>query len=188
MAAGTEPSDVWREERLLIDGVLVPARDGATFDNVNPTTEQVIGVAADGSEADMDAAIGAARRAFDETAWSTDVAFRVRCLRQLSEAMTGHVEELRTMTVAEVGAPVALTSGPQLETPIEGIGWVTDLAESFEWTEDLGVASPFGMHSRRVVHREATGVVGAITPWNFPMQINLAKVAPALAAGNTVVL
>ncbi len=188
MAADGQSTDVWCEERLLIDGTLVPASGGATFDNVNPATEQVLGVAADGTPADMDAAIAAARRAFDETAWSTDVGFRVRCLRQLSDALTAHVEELRTTTVAEVGAPISLTHGPQLETPIEGVGWVTDLAEGYEWTEDLGIAKPFGMASRRIVHREATGVVGAITPWNFPMQINLAKVAPALAAGNTVVL
>jgi len=188
MAAEVDASDVWREERLLVDGVLRAASGGATFDNVNPATEQVIGVAADGTAADMDEAIGAARRAFDDTSWSTDVAFRVRCLRQLTDALTGHVEELRTTTVAEVGAPIALTNGPQLETPIEGVSWVTDLAEGFEWSQDLGVAKPFGMASRRSVRREATGVVGAITPWNFPMQINLAKVAPALAAGNTVVL
>ena len=65
---------------------------------------------------------------------------------------------------------------------------MADLAERYEWITDLGEAEPFGMRSRRSVHREATGVVGAITPWNFPNQINLAKVAPALAAGNTVVL
>ena len=116
------------------------------------------------------------------------MAFRVRCLRQLSDAMTAHVEELRSLTVAEVGAPVALTHGPQLETPIEGIGWVADLAEGYAWTEDLGEAAPFGIASRRTVQREPIGVVGAITPWNFPTQINLAKVAPALAAGCTVVL
>ncbi len=171
-----------------MDGVLVPASDGATFDNVNPATEAVIGVAPDASAADMDAAIGAARRAFDETDWSTNLAFRVRCLRQLSAAMTNHVEELRATTVAEVGAPIALTHGPQLETPIEGIGWVAELAETYPWTEDLGVAKPFGMASRRTVQREPIGVVGAITPWNFPTQINLAKLAPALAAGCTVVL
>ncbi len=66
--------------------------------------------------------------------------------------------------------------------------WIADFAERYEWTEDLGVAQPFGITSRRTVWREPIGVVGAITPWNFPMQINLAKVAPALAAGNTVVL
>ena len=82
-----EAADLWREERLLIDGKLVDAADGATFENVDPATEEVLGVAADGTAADMDAAIAAARRAFDETDWSTDVAFRVRCLRQLHEAL-----------------------------------------------------------------------------------------------------
>ena len=136
----------------------------------------------------MDAAIAAARRAFDETSWATDVVFRVRCLRQLQQALEKHADELRATTVAEVGAPVALTHGPHLDTPVDGVGWVADLAERYEWVTDLGEAEPFGMRSRRFVHREATGVVGAITPWNFPNQINLAKVAPALAAGNTVVL
>jgi aldehyde dehydrogenase (NAD+) len=181
-------TDLWVEERLLVDGALVPARSGATFENTNPATEAVIGVAADGGADDMDAAIAAARRAFDETGWSTDLAFRVRCLRQLQEACTAHVEELRATTVAEVGCPVMLTYGPQLETPVEGIGWVADLAERYAWETDLGEASPFGIRSRRTIRREAVGVVGAITPWNFPHQINLAKVAPALAAGNTVVL
>ena len=65
---------------------------------------------------------------------------------------------------------------------------MADLAEGYAWTEDLGEAAPFGMPSRRTVQREPVGVVGAITPWNFPTQINLAKLAPALAAGCTVVL
>jgi aldehyde dehydrogenase (NAD+) len=184
----TASGELWVEERLLVDGELVPARSGATFENTNPATEAVIGVAADAGADDMDAAIAAARRAFDETGWSTDLAFRVRCLRQLHEAFTAHVEELRATTVAEVGCPVMLTHGPQLETPVEGVGWVADLAERYVWETDLGEASPFGIRSRRTIRREAVGVVGAITPWNFPHQINLAKVVPALAAGNTVVL
>jgi aldehyde dehydrogenase (NAD+) len=173
---------------LLIDGRLVPAADGGTFDNVNPATEEVIGVTADGTAADMDLAIRAARRAFDETAWSTDLGFRVRCLRQLQEALAKNAEELRSAIVAEIGTPVTLTRGPQLDAPVEGIGWVADLAEGYEWTSDLGEAAPFGRRTHRWVQREPAGVVGAITPWNFPMQINLAKVVPALAAGCTTVL
>jgi aldehyde dehydrogenase (NAD+) len=173
---------------LLIDGRLVPAADGGTFDNVNPATEEVIGVTADGTAADMDLAIQAARRAFDETGWSTDPGFRVRCLRQLQEALAKNAEELRSAIVAEIGTPVTLTRGPQLDAPVEGIGWVADLAEGYEWTSDLGEAAPFGIRTHRWVQREPVGVVGAITPWNFPMQINLAKIAPALAAGCTAVL
>jgi aldehyde dehydrogenase (NAD+) len=173
---------------LLIDGRLVPAADGGTFDNVNPATEEVIGVTADGTAADMDRAIGAARRAFDETGWSTDLGFRVRCLRQLQQALVKNAEELRSAIVAEIGTPVTLTRGPQLDAPVEGIGWVADLAEGYEWTSDLGEAAPFGIRTHRWVQREPAGVVGAITPWNFPMQINLAKIVPALAAGCTTVL
>jgi hypothetical protein len=148
---------------LLIDGRLVPASDGGTFDNVNPATEEVIGVTADGTAADMDLAIRAARRAFDETGWSTDLGFRVRCLRQLQEALTKNAEELRSAIVAEIGTPVTLTRGPQLDAPVEGIGWVADLAEGYEWTSDLGEAAPFGRRTHRWVQREPAGVVGAIT-------------------------
>ena len=181
-------AEVWSEQRLLIDGELVDAASGATYDNVNPATEEVLGVTADAAQADMDRAIAAARRAFDETAWSTDVAFRLRCLRQLDEALGAHAEELRGTVVAEVGAPVALTSGPQLDAPLQGVGWVADLVERYEWQQDIGEATNFGITSRRVIQREAAGVVGAITPWNFPIQINLAKVVPAMAAGCTVIL
>ena len=172
----------------LIGGRLVPAADGGTFGNVNPATEETIGVTADCGPADMDAAIAAARKAFDETSWSTDHAFRVRCLRQLQEALTKNADELRATLVAEVGTPVLLTNGPQLDTPVEGLGWVADLAEGYEWEQDLGETAGYSGRSRRTLIREPAGVVGAITPWNFPMQINLAKVGPALAAGCTAVL
>ncbi|PYE12183.1 aldehyde dehydrogenase (NAD+) [Williamsia limnetica] len=172
---------------LLIDGKLVPG-SGGTFDIINPATEEVIGQAADGTAADMDAAIAAARTAFDTTTWSRDPAFRAKCLRQLRDALQGHVDELREITIAEVGAPHFLTSGPQLEGPIADLGYFADLAENYEWSSDLGRAKPMGIKNDRVVQREAAGVVGAITPWNFPHQINFAKIGPALAAGCTVVL
>jgi aldehyde dehydrogenase (NAD+) len=83
---------------------------------------------------------------------------------------------------------LSLTYSAQLDTPVGSLGWVADLAESYEWETDLGNAEPLGIPSHRWVRREATGVVGAVTPWNVPHQINLAKLGPALAAGNTVVL
>ena len=99
-----------------------------------------------------------------------------------------HADEIRALTVAEAGSPVSLTYSAQLDAPVESLGWVADLAEGYEWETDLGNAAPLGIPSHRWVRREATGVVGAITPWNVPHQINLAKLGPALAAGNTVVL
>ncbi len=174
---------------LLIDGELRSSASGDTFVTRNPATEQVLGSAADGTAADMDAAIGAARRAFDETDWSTDVALRARCLRQLRDALQAQGEALRALTTAEVGAPAFLTSGPQFDIPVEDLGYYADLAESYEgWTVDLGDRVSVGVPTHRQVWREAAGVVGAITPWNFPHQINFAKLGPALAAGCTVVL
>ena len=81
-----------------------------------------------------------------------------------------------------------LTSMAQLEGPIADLSFCADTAESYQWTTDVGIASPMGIKTHRTIVREAVGVVGAITPWNFPHQINLAKLGPALAAGNTVVL
>jgi aldehyde dehydrogenase (NAD+) len=176
-----------RQSQLLIDGKLV-AGGGGTFPTVNPATEEVLGVAADATTDDMGQAIEAARRAFDDTDWSTNTALRVRCLRQLQDALTKHVEDLRELTIAEVGAPRMLTSAAQLEGPIADLSFCADTAESYQWTTDFGIAEPMGIKTHRTVAREAVGVVGAITPWNFPHQINLAKLGPALAAGNTVVL
>ncbi|MFD3746364.1 aldehyde dehydrogenase [Nocardia sp. NPDC058633] len=172
---------------LLIGGKLIPGGSGV-FATINPATEEVLGYAADASGADMEAAIAAARTAFDETQWSRDPKFRAHCLRQLRDVLGEHLEELREITIAEVGTPVMLTSGPQLEGPIADLSYAADLADNYTWETDLGTRDLMGIASRRVIRREAVGVVGAITPWNFPHQINMAKIGPALAAGNTVVL
>jgi aldehyde dehydrogenase (NAD+) len=173
---------------LLIDGELV--RAPATFPTTNPATEEELGPAADAGPSDLDEAIAAARRAFDTDAggWTTDPSFRSRCLRQLRDAMQAHAEELREITIAEVGAPRFLTDGPQLDVPVADLGWVADLVDDYTWRTDLGRAEPMGIPTRRWLLKEPVGVVGAITPWNFPHQINLAKLGPALGAGNTIVL
>jgi len=176
-----------RQSQLLIDGKL-EAGSGGTFPTVNPATEEVLGVAADATADDMGRAIEAARRAFDDTDWSINTELRVRGIRQLQQALRNHADELRELAIAEVGAPRMLTAMAQFDGPVEDLSFCADTAESYEWTTDLGIASPMGIKTQRTVAREAVGVVGAITPWNFPNQINLAKVGPALAAGNTVVL
>jgi aldehyde dehydrogenase (NAD+) len=182
-------ADLWVEERMLIDGKLVESASGTTFENVDPTTEEVAGVVADGDVSDMDAAIGAARTAFDETEWSTNLELRLRGLRQLHDVLVKERERFVNTVVTEVGAPVMLANMAQYDTPVGGIEWVTDFAEKYEWDEDLGVREVVpGMPAVRHALKEPIGVVGAITPWNYPVQINLAKAIPALAAGNTVVL
>ncbi|MFC4116645.1 aldehyde dehydrogenase [Nonomuraea zeae] len=180
--------DGWAERGspLLIGGELVTC--DRRFDTIDPATEEVLGPAADAMPGHLDRAIAAARRAFDESGWATDLTLRVRCLRQLQEALVRHGDELRDLTVREAGAPRFLTYGAQFDTPVSDLAWFARLAETYEWTRDLGRAAPMGMDSERRLLREPVGVVGAITPWNFPHQINLAKLGPALAAGNTVVL
>jgi aldehyde dehydrogenase (NAD+) len=174
--------------QLLIDGKLTASSDGATYPILNPATGAEIGEAPDATAADVEEAIAAARRAFDETDWSTNHALRVRCLRQLHAALLATADDFRALTRAEVGMPDFMVGAAGFDAPVEGLKWVADLAESYEWETDLGVASPMGIPSRRTVYREPVGVVAAITPWNVPTQINLAKVGPALAAGCTVVL
>ena len=146
------------ESRMLIDGELVEAEGGRTYDNINPATEEVIGPVADATEADMARAIAAARRAFDETNWSTDHAFRKACLQQLHDALERHKEELRPQIVAEVGAPIALTFAVQQDTCIEDMLWDIELIDRYEWETRLGVHEFFGLRSDRLVVKEPIGV------------------------------
>ena len=176
------------EGRLLIDGELVAATGGRTYPNVNPATEAEIGRAADATREDMERAIASARRAFDETEWSRDLAFRAGCLRQLQAALEKHREELRPQIVAEVGTPIQLTYAVQQDSCIQDMTWDIECAEQYEWERELGEHEFFGIKSLRRVRREAAGVAGLITPWNFPFMLNLSKLVPALMAGCTVVL
>src|ERR1700712_3229163 len=105
------------DERMLIDGELQHTSSGATFDVIHPASEQVAGQATDGTVADMERAVGAARRAFDETDWSRDLDFRFHCLTQLHEAMERNKERLRRVLITEVGCPITV-SGSQIESPI----------------------------------------------------------------------
>jgi aldehyde dehydrogenase (NAD+) len=176
------------ESRMLIDGKLVESSSGATFDNVNPATEEVIGAAADATLDDARRAVAAARRAFDTTSWSTDHAFRARCLRQLQAAMTEAREELAAALVAEAGSPVMLTHFIQLDLPVSWLEHWATVAETYPYERTLETTQLFGRQHRGVERREAIGVVTAITPFNYPIFVNIAKIGPALAAGCTVVL
>jgi aldehyde dehydrogenase (NAD+) len=177
------------EVRLLIDGNMVGAEGGATYPNVNPATEEEIGQVADASSADTDAAIGAARRSFDTTNWSTDREFRRHCLLQLQAALESERELLRRELIAEVGTPLLMTYGPQLDMPlVDAVKSPVEAMMSFPWERPLTPNGEGVGASRRLVVKEPMGVIGAIVPWNFPLEISLHKLAQALATGNTVVL
>ncbi|MHB8466182.1 MAG: aldehyde dehydrogenase family protein, partial [Acidimicrobiales bacterium] len=177
------------ELRMFIDGELTEAASGKRFDNINPATEEVLGPVADASAQDMGRAIAGARRAFDDTDWSTNRALRKRSLEQLQAALENEREALRAELVAEVGCPILITYGPQLDAPLEdGLLWPARMIDAFEWERDLEIGTAFGMRSWRKVVKEPAGVVGAIVPWNFPFEVTLQKVGQALATGNTIIV
>jgi len=176
MAAPTSQSKV--QTGHLIAGTFV---DSGTdrIDVVNPATEEVIASVPAGTAADADAAVRAAATAF--TDWSAlPLADRVAAVGRINDGLRARADELAATITAEVGTPIMFASKVQVPNPIG----ITDgvLAEI-----EAGALDPveFG---NSVVVREPVGVVGAITPWNFPLQQMVAKVTPALVAGNTVVL
>ncbi|ORA36577.1 aldehyde dehydrogenase family protein [Mycobacterium aquaticum] len=174
------------DRKMLIGGEL--RETPRTFPSVNPATGEVLGYAPDATVADAEAAVAAARQAFDTTEWATDTALRVRCLQQFHQALIDHRDELAALTTAEVGATAALCAGAQLDQPIDIVRYYAELLASYPLTEDLGNISSRGMQHHRWVEKEAAGVVAAIIAYNYPNQLALAKLAPALAAGCTVVL
>ena len=182
--------DVVGEERMLIDGALVPASIGAVFETVNPATEEVLGVAADGARRGhrrrhRRGPAGLRRRRLVDRPGPAGAVPAPAAGRPCER----HADELRAMTIAETGSPLFITCSAQLDDPVASLGWVADLAEGYQWETDLGD----GRAARACRPAAGCGArppawSAAITPWNVPHQINLAKLGPALAAGNTVVL
>ena len=177
------------EPRMLIDGLLVEAASGKRFDNINPATEEVLGQVADASTVDMQQAIVAARRAFDETDWSTNHAFRKHCLEQLQDAIESEQEDLREELIDEVGCPRMLTFSAQLDTPLnDALRYPAKMIDEFPWERALTDSTLFGGVNRRAVWKEPMGVVGSIVPWNFPFEVTINKVGQVLATGNTTIV
>ncbi|MCG8926196.1 aldehyde dehydrogenase family protein [Lentzea sp. CC55] len=146
---------------------------------VNPATEEVVGTVAEGTPADVDAAVSAAVAAFP--AWSrTSVGERAEVVRTIIDGLRARSGELAATMTREMGTPLTFSQKVQVTNPVAIAEGVADVLEDgyFE-PEEIG---------NSLVFREPVGVVAAITPWNFPLQQMVAKVVPALAAGNTVVL
>jgi aldehyde dehydrogenase (NAD+) len=177
------------EARLLIDGRLQGARSGQLYPNIAPATEETLGLVADAGVDDAALAIAAARRAFDQSAWPHDRALRVRCLSQLRDGLREEAGQLYEQLMAEAGATRAITVGGPMGTgPLAILDFYLELMQRYAWESELPVTHHMRVPSRRLLWREPAGVVAAITPWNFPFQINMAKLAPALAAGCTLIL
>src|SRR5215470_105071 len=152
MTVTDETAPVAVARRMLIDGRLTEGT--RTFASVNPATGDVVGHAPDATTEDAEAAVAAARRAFDTTGWATDTALRIRCLEQLYQALRDHLEELRELTIAEVGAPRQTTHANQLEVPIEIVKYYAGLLGGYPLTEELAETEAYGQRHRRWVEKE----------------------------------
>ena len=178
-AAALEPST-----GAFIDGELVDAASGETFERVNPATGEVIARVAAGDAEDVDRAVRAARRAFDAADWSmADPAERKRVLLRLAELIREHAEELALLDSLDMGKPVEDALGVDVPGAAGVFQWYAEAADKL-----YDEIAPTGADDLAMVTREPLGVVGAVVPWNFPLDIATWKVAPALVAGNSVVL
>ncbi|MCK8499253.1 aldehyde dehydrogenase family protein [Myxococcus fulvus] len=165
-------------DKLYIQGEWVASRGGGHIDVLSASTEEVMGRVPEGTAEDVDRAVRAARAAF-ETWAALPVPERAALLRRLQAGLTERQDALaRTMT-GEVGMPLALSKAIQVGTPITVTGTYVQLLQEHAFEEQVG---------NSLVVREPVGVVACITPWNYPLHQIVAKVAPALAAGCTVVL
>jgi acyl-CoA reductase-like NAD-dependent aldehyde dehydrogenase len=163
---------------LFIGGEWVPSAGTGTLDVIDSTTEAVMGTIPEGSPKDVDLAVGAARAAFPGWA-ATPVKERTELLTRVSQELTARMDEVANLIAHEVGMPLVLSQLVQMGLPIGTFASMAQVAADFTWEQTAG---------NSVIVREPIGVVGAITPWNYPLNQIAAKVAPALAAGCTVVL
>ncbi len=176
------------EGKLIIDGKIRPAEGGKTYDNIGPWTGEVVGKAADASAADVEEAIASARRAFDTTDWSTNHEKRFRLVKKLHELFHANMDRLVDIARHEVGAALVAVNRAQVANCLSSWQDLMDVFPQMEWEKDMGTRETMGFTTHRKAVLEGIGVVGAITPWNFPLYVNAEKVASALLAGCTVIL
>jgi len=171
-------TDALVRDRLFVGGEWVEPAGDTTIEVVNPSTEEVIGSIPEGTPADVDRAAGAARAAFES--WSrTTPAERAPYLAAIGAALADRGDEIAGLVATELGMPIRQARMIQAGLPTVSFSSMPELMEHVQWEVEIG---------NSLIVREPVGVVGAITPWNYPLhQISL-KVAPALAAGCTVVL
>ena len=164
--------------QLYIGGQWVDPHGTGTIDVVNASTEAVMGSIPEGDETDVDRAVAAAADAFEGWA-ATPPVERVAFVQAIAEGIGARSDELAETICGEVGMPIFLSKRIQAGLPQLIAGSYPAIVEAFSWEETVGSS---------LVVKEPLGVVGAITPWNYPLHQIVLKVAPALAAGNTVVL
>jgi acyl-CoA reductase-like NAD-dependent aldehyde dehydrogenase len=170
--------DVKVYDKLYVNGEWVEPAGSALLDVINSTTEEVMGRIPEGTPEDVDRAVSAARHAFDS--WSrTPAEERAGFLQRISQGLAARQSEIASIIASEVGMPLPLATAVQAGLPAMVCGSFAKLLGEYKFEEQIG---------NSLVVKEAVGVVGCITPWNYPLHQVVAKVAPALAAGCTVVL
>ncbi len=170
--------EIKTHDKLFINGQWVKSTGTGTIDVINSTTEEVMGRIPEGTAEDVNAAVAAAKAAF--VSWSTTpVEERRRYLQLIADKLGAKKDEIAALVAAEVGMPLAMATAVQAGMPAMIMGSYAELLGSFQFEETIGKA---------LVVKEPIGVVGCITPWNFPLHQVVCKVGPALAAGCTVVL
>ncbi len=178
-AAGLRP-----ETRMVIDGELVEARSGATFETVNPATGSVIARLPQGDAAEVDLAVAAARRAFKSGVWSRlEPRARMQVLYRFAQAIDEHTLEFALLDSLDVGKPVMDMITGDVPAAALTFQYFAETIDKVEGTVTTTASDAF-----HYILRQPLGVVGCITPWNYPLLMTAWKVAPALAVGNSVVL
>lgn len=182
--AETAPSPAPRFTGVFVDGAFAPATGGRTFQTKNPATGEILAEVAEGGREDVDRAVAAARRAFTSGPWSKMPAReRGRLLRKIADGLMARADEVATLETLDNGKPIFESRQVDVPTAASVLEYYAGWADKV--TGSTLPASPDAFH---FTLKEPVGVVGAITPWNFPLLLAVWKIAPALATGNTVVL
>lgn len=172
------------ETKFFIDGRFVDAIDGQRFDSINPATGDVIASVAAGNSKDIDVAVAAARKSFRAGVWSRMAPrSRMEILYRFNELIDEHAEQLAILDTLNMGKPISDMLNIDLPSVIETFQFMAECIDKIE-----GSVTNTQSDVMHFVLREPLGVVGAISPWNYPLLMATWKVAPALAAGNSVVL
>ncbi len=165
-------------DKQYIGGEWVASTGGGSIDVIDSATEEVYGTVPEGTAADVDKAVAAAKAAFES--WSTTPTdIRAKYLRDIGASLMARFDDIVELISSEVGSPKAFAQMVQAGMAVGEWELFANLVESYEWEEQVG---------NSLVVREPIGVVGAITPWNYPLYLIMCKITPALAAGCTVVL
>ncbi|MCZ2849831.1 aldehyde dehydrogenase family protein [Modestobacter sp. VKM Ac-2978] len=177
-------SRVRPREELFIDGRWTPARAGGVQPSTNPATGAVIAQVASGRAEDVDVAVAAARAAFQRGDWSRAApADRKRVLLRLADLVEANAEELALLDTLDAGKLISETTGVDVPGTAATFRWFAEAVDKV-----YGQVAPTGPGDLALVTREPLGVIAAIVPWNYPLEIAAWKLAPALAVGNSVVL